>query len=133
MFDLSKFMVGSDKESLKSLNVEQSVRPRSTSPPSKPPRIYDTPEEEEEQVYEQPVDRREQEEVYESPVWSTTEIHSLEGGAHQHPGKTIATSPSSPQFLLIYQYNTPSCLICFAHLSNAFTQGVQRKCVLSQA
>ena len=54
MFDLSKFMVGSDKESIKSCtsiksnsldqNVHNSERKDSATPPPKPPRIYDTVE-----------------------------------------------------------------------------------------
>ena len=98
-------MVGSDNESSKS-NEErrpslQTSRPtsvnesneeaqtsRATSisppPPAKPPRIYDTPEGEDDVVYNDPVDvqqvekkEKDEEELYESPVWSSSEIQSF--------------------------------------------------------
>ena len=118
VFDLSKFMVGSDNESSKS-NEErrpslQTSRPtsvnesneeaqtsRATSisppPPAKPPRIYDTPEGEDDVVYNDPVDvqtvekkvKEDEEELYESPVWSSSEIQSFAEEGRPAPRKSI--------------------------------------------
>ena len=104
MFDLSKFMVGSDRESVGSAeegpvshpdvdgpvsHPDPASRPNSFSPPAKPPRIYDTPEGEDDVVYNDPVDAEEKqkEELYESPVWSSSEIQSLAEQGRTHPGK----------------------------------------------
>ena len=116
VFDLSKFMVGSDNESSKSkeegrpslqtsrpnsvneYNQEaQTSRPPSISPPppAKPPRIYDTPEGEDDVVYNDPVDvqpvekkeKDEDEELYESPVWSSSEIQSFAEEGRPFPCK----------------------------------------------
>ena len=111
MFDLSKFMVGSDRESVASAeegpsshpaeegpvsqpcvdgptsHPDPASRPNSFSPPAKPPRIYDTPEGEDDVVYNDPVDAEEKEEMYESPVWSSSEIQSLAEQGRTHPGK----------------------------------------------
>ena len=106
MFDLSKFMVGSDRESVGSAeegpvsqpcvdgpvsHPDPASRPNSFSPPAKPPRIYDTPEGEDDVVYNDPVDAEEKqkEEMYESPVWSSSEIQSLAEQGRTHPGKSI--------------------------------------------
>ena len=118
VFDLSKFMVGSDNESSKSIeerrpslktsrptsvnesNEEaQTSRPNSISPPppAKPPRIYDTPEGEDDVVYNDPVDvqpvekkeKEDEEELYESPVWSSSEIQSFAEEGRVVPRKSI--------------------------------------------
>ena len=118
VFDLSKFMVGSDNESSKSneegrpslqtsrpasVNVSneeaQTSRPSSISPPppAKPPRIYDTPEGEDDVVYNDPVDvepvekkeKDDEEELYESPVWSSSEIQSFAEEGRPVPRKSI--------------------------------------------
>ena len=118
VFDLSKFMVGSDNESSKSNEEErpslqtsrptfvnesneeaQTSRPTSISPPppAKPPRIYDTPEGEDDVVYNDPVDvqpvekkeKDEDEELYESPVWSSSEIQSFAEEGRPAPRKSI--------------------------------------------
>ena len=111
-------MVGSDNESSKSNEEErpslktsrpasvnesneeaQTSRPTSISPPppAKPPRIYDTPEGEDDVVYNDPVDvqpvdnkeKEDEEELYESPVWSSSEIQSLAEQGRTHPGNPI--------------------------------------------
>ena len=118
VFDLSKFMVGSDNESSKSneegrpslqtsrptyinkSNEEaQTSHPNSISPPppAKPPRIYDTPEGEDDVVYNDPVDvkpvekkeKEDEEELYESPVWSSSEIQSFAEEGRPAPRKSI--------------------------------------------
>ena len=117
MFDLSKFMVGSDNESSKSnedgrpslqtsrptsvnesKEEAQTSRPTSISPPpAKPPRIYDTPEGEDDVVYNDPVDvqpvekkeKEDEEELYESPVWSSSEIQSFAEEGQPVPRKSI--------------------------------------------
>ena len=119
MFDLSKFMVGSDRESVGSAEEGPVSQPdvegpvshlveigpvsqpgpvshpgsdpasRPNSPPAKPPRIYDTPEGEDDVDYNDPVDAEEKEEMYESPVWSSSEIQSLAEQGRTHPGKSI--------------------------------------------
>ena len=73
MFDLSKFMDGSDKESIKSdnsiklnsldKNIHNSDRKDSATPPPKPPRIYDTVEGHtslEENIYDLPCEQIEE-------------------------------------------------------------------------
>ena len=123
MFDLSKFMVGSDNESSKSnedgrpslqtsrptsvneSNEEaQTSRPTSISPPppAKPPRIYDTPEGEDDVVYNDPVDvqpvekeKEDEEELYESPVWSSSEIQSFAEEGRPVPRKSITVISTS--------------------------------------
>ena len=111
-------MVGSDRESVGSREdgppsqptpeaasepkseaaSEPASRPNSFSPPpAKPPRIYDTPEGEDDIVYNDPVDnmeprnqkeKEEEEELYESPVWSSSEIQSFaEQGRGEPPSK----------------------------------------------
>ena len=121
VFDLSKFMVGSDNESSKSNEEErpsfqtsrptsvnesneeaQTSRPTSISPPppAKPPRIYDTPEGEDDVVYNDPVDvqpsekkmKEDEEELYESPVWSSSEIQSFAEEGRPVPRKSISSS-----------------------------------------
>ena len=110
-------MVGSDNESSKSneerrpslqtsrptsvnkSNEEaQTSRPNSISPPpAKPPRIYDTPEGEDDVVYNDPVDvepvekkeKEDEEELYESPVWSSSEIQSFAEEGRPVPRKSI--------------------------------------------
>ena len=110
-------MVGSDNESSKS-NEEgrpslQHSRPASVNksneeaqtshptsispPPAKPPRIYDTPEGEDDVVYNDPVDvepvekkeKDDEEELYESPVWSSSEIQSFAEEGRPVPRKSI--------------------------------------------
>ena len=105
VFDLSKFMVGSDRESAGSgeegLVSEPGSRPNSFSPPAKPPRIYDTPEGEDDIVYNDPVDmernekEKEEEELYESPVWSSSEIQSFAEQGRTPPRKSITLPISS--------------------------------------
>ena len=106
VFDLSKFMVGSDRESAGSgeegLVSEPGSRPNSFPPPAKPPRIYDTPEGEDDIVYNDPVDmegkqkeKEEEEELYESPVWSSSEIQSFAEQGRTPPRKSIAIAISS--------------------------------------
>ena len=111
-------MVGSDNESSKSNEEErpslqtsrpasvnesneeaQTSRPTSISPPppAKPPRIYDTPEGEDDVVYNDPVDvkpvekkmKEDEEELYESPVWSSSEIQSFAEEGRPVPRKSI--------------------------------------------
>jgi len=126
VFDLSKFMVGSDRESAGSggedgpafepnpeaasepgfeAASEPTSRPNSFSPPppAKPPRIYDTPEGEDDIVYNDPVDmeprnqkeKEEEEELYESPVWSSSEIQSFaEQGRGEPPRPPVFQKPS---------------------------------------
>ena len=84
---------------------EPTSRPNSFSPPpAKPPRIYDTPEGEDDIVYNDPVDmeprnqkeKEEEEELYESPVWSSSEIQSFaEQGRGEPPRKSITIAISS--------------------------------------
>ena len=96
-------MVGSDRESVGSGEDEEPVsepgsRPNSFSPPAKPPRIYDTPEGEDDIVYNDPVDmegnkkdeKEEEEELYESPVWSSSEIQSFADQGRTPPRKSIS-------------------------------------------
>ena len=104
MFDLSKFMVGSDRESVGSREEEEPVSgSNSFSPPAKPPRIYDTPEGEDDIVYNDPVDmegnekdeKEEEEELYDSPVWSSSEIQSFAEQGRTPPRKSITIAISS--------------------------------------
>ena len=98
-------MVGSDRESIGSIGEEgQASRPSSVSPPAKPPRIYDTPEGEDDIVYNEPVDiepkhkekeKEEEEELYESPVWSSSEIQSFAEQGRTPPRKSITIAISS--------------------------------------
>ena len=89
-------MVGSDRESVGSGEEEEPVS-GSNSPPAKPPRIYDTPEGEDDIVYNDPVDmegnkkdkKEEEEELYESPVWSSSEIQSFAEPGRTPPRKSI--------------------------------------------
>ena len=77
----------------------QTYRPTSISPPppAKPPRIYDTPEGEDDVVYNDPVDvqpvekkeKEDEEELYESPVWSSSEIQSFAEEGRPAPRKSI--------------------------------------------
>ena len=102
-------MVGSDRESAGSggedgptsepgfegPTSEPTSRPNSFSPPppAKPPRIYDTPEGEDDIVYNDPVDnmepkeKEEEEELYESPVWSSSEIQSFAEQGRGEPSR----------------------------------------------
>ena len=65
-------MVGSDRESAGSEEEEPGSRSNSVSPPAKPPRIYDTPEGEDDIVYNDPVDmernEKEKEEISPSNI-----------------------------------------------------------------
>ena len=99
-------MVGSDRESagsgedgaISEPDFEPTSRPNSFSPPppAKPPRIYDTPEGEDDIVYNDPVDnmdpnqkgeKEEEEELYESPVWSSSEIQSFAEQGRGEPSR----------------------------------------------
>ena len=89
-------MVGSDRESAGSEEEEPVSRSNSVSPPAKPPRIYDTPEGEDDIVYNDPVDmernekeKEEEEDLYESPVWSSSEIQSFAEQGRTPPRKSI--------------------------------------------
>ena len=148
MFDLSKFMVGSDRESVASAEegpVSQSgeegpdsqpgvdgppphpdpaSRPNSFSPPAKPPRIYDTPEGEDDVVYNDPVDAEEKqkEELYESPVWSSSEIQSLAEQGRTHPGNPITIAITLIQqsiTILLIQYPIAIVIPLIQQLSKA--------------
>ena len=92
-------MVGSDRESAGSEEEEPGSRSNSVSPPAKPPRIYDTPEGEDDIVYNDPVDmernEKEEEELYESPVWSSSEIQSFAEQGRTPPRKSITLPISS--------------------------------------
>ena len=101
-------MVGSDRESIGSGEEgpasDLASRPNSFSPPAKPPRIYDTPEGEDDIVYNEPVDmepkekekeKEEEEELYESPVWSSSEIQSFAEEGRSPPSKSITIAISS--------------------------------------
>ena len=95
-------MVGSDRESIGSIGEEgPASRPSSISPPAKPPRIYDTPEGEDDIVYNEPADmepnqkKEEEEELYESPVWSSSEIQSFAEPGRTPPRKSITIAISS--------------------------------------
>ena len=94
-------MVGSDRESAGSEEEEPVSRSNSVSPPAKPPRIYDTPEGEDDIVYNDPVDmernekEKEEEELYESPVWSSSEIQSFAEQGRTPPRKSITLPISS--------------------------------------
>ena len=98
-------MVGSDRESAVSEEEgpfsQPGSRSNSVSPPAKPPRIYDTPEGEDDIVYNDPVDmernekEKEEEELYESPVWSSSEIQSFAEQGRTPPRKSITLPISS--------------------------------------
>ena len=103
MFDLSKFMVGSDKESIKSdnsiklnsldKNIHNSDRKDSATPPPKPPRIYDTVEGHtslEENIYDLPCE--EVEEVVDNPnsvKTNTEQLVNRKAGAQFAEGSAI--------------------------------------------